>query len=287
MNGLKALVQDSTRPRTRNEREIAGYRDVLNTIHESYDYIPLKPSMILQLHRDLFKFEGYDIGGKYKAADNIIEEEDDKGNKFVRFQPMPAWETPEAMDILCDAFDTALATEQIDPLLLIPMFVLDFLCVHPFNDGNGRMSRLLTLLLMHRSVYIVGKYISIEKLIEKTKEEYYESLQQSSFGWYEEQNDYEPFVHYMLGIIVAAYREFSSRVRLLTTEKMSKSERVREIIRGTVGTITKSEILERCPDISQMTVQRALAELLETEQIVKIGGGRYTKYTWNNDKEGD
>ena len=259
---LKALVQDSTRPRTRNEREIAGYRDVLNTIHESYDYIPLKPSMILQLHRDLFKFEGYDIGGKYKAADNIIEEEDDKGNKFVRFQPMPAWETPEAMDILCDAFDTALATEQIDPLLLIPMFVLDFLCVHPFNDGNGRMSRLLTLLLMHRSGYIVGKYISIEKLIEKTKEEYYESLQQSSFGWYEEQNDYEPFVHYMLGIIVAAYREFSSRVRLLTTEKMSKSERVREIIRGTVGTITKSEILERCPDISQMTVQRALAELL-------------------------
>lgn len=284
---LKALVQDSTRPRTRNEREIAGYRDVLNTIHESYDYIPLKPSMILQLHRDLFKFEGYDIGGKYKAADNIIEEEDDKGNKFVRFQPMPAWETPEAMDILCDAFDTALATEQIDPLLLIPMFVLDFLCVHPFNDGNGRMSRLLTLLLMHRSGYTVGKYISIEKLIEKTKEEYYESLQQSSFGWYEEQNDYEPFVHYMLGIIVAAYREFSSRVRLLTTEKMSKSERVREIIRGTVGTITKSEILERCPDISQMTVQRALAELLETEQIVKIGGGRYTKYTWNNDKEGD
>lgn len=284
---LKALVQDSTRPRTRNEREIAGYRDVLNTIHESYDYIPLKPSMILQLHRDLFKFEGYDIGGKYKAADNIIEEEDDKGNKFVRFQPMPAWETPEAMDILCDAFDTALATEQIDPLLLIPMFVLDFLCVHPFNDGNGRMSRLLTLLLMHRSGYIVGKYISIEKLIEKTKEEYYESLQQSSFGWYEEQNDYEPFVHYMLGIIVAAYREFSSRVKLLTTEKMSKPERVKEIIRGTVGTITKSEILERCPDISQMTVQRALAELLETEQIVKIGGGRYTKYTWNNDKEGD
>lgn len=284
---LKALVQDSTRPRTQNEREIAGYRDVLNTIHESYDYIPLKPSMILQLHRDLFKFEGYDIGGKYKAADNIIEEEDDKGNKFVRFQPMPAWETPEAMDILCDAFDTALATEQIEPLLLIPMFVLDFLCVHPFNDGNGRMSRLLTLLLMHRSGYIVGKYISIEKLIEKTKEEYYESLQQSSFEWYEEQNDYEPFVHYMLGIIVVAYREFSSRVRLLTTEKMSKPERVREIIRGTVGTITKSEILERCPDISQMTVQRALAELLETEQIVKIGGGRYTKYTWNNDKEGD
>ena len=279
---LKALVQDSTRPRTRNEREIAGYRDVLNTIHESYDYIPLKPSMILQLHRDLFKFEGYDIGGKYKAADNIIEEEDDKGNKFVRFQPMPAWETPEAMDILCDAFDTALATEQIDPLLLIPMFVLDFLCVHPFNDGNGRISRLLTLLLLYRSGYIVGKYISIEKLIEQTKEIYYESLQLSSAGWHENKNDYEPFVKYMLGVIVAAYRDFSSRVSLLTTQGMSKPDRVKEIIRATLGPITKTEILAKCPDISQVTVQRALADLVDKGDIVKLGGGRYTKYIWNN-----
>ena len=181
---LKALVKDTTRPKSRNEQEIAGYRDVLNTIHDNHDYIPPKPSIILQLHRDLYKFEGFDIGGKYKTADNIIEEEDLAGNKSVRFQPMPAWATPEAIEELCKALDEALTTEQIDPLILIPMFVLDFLCIHPFNDGNGRMSRLLTLLLLYRAGYIVGKYISIEKLIENTKELYYDCLQQSSVNWH-------------------------------------------------------------------------------------------------------
>lgn len=279
---LRALVKDTTRPKTRNEREIAGYRDVLNTIHESHDYIPPKPSIILQLHRDLYKFEGFDAGGKYKAADNVIEELDTFGNKFVRFKPVPAWETPKAIEELCKAYEEALATEQIDPLILIPMFILDFLCIHPFNDGNGRMSRLLTLLLLYRAGYIVGKYISIEKLIETTKESYYECLQLSSHKWHEGENDYEPFVQYMLGVVVAAYREFSSRVSLLTTEGMSKPDRVKEIIRTTLGPITKTEILAKCPDISQVTVQRALADLVETGQITKIGGGRYTKYTWNN-----
>lgn len=279
---LKALVKDTTRPRTRDEREIAGYRDVISTIHESHDYIPPKPSIILQLHRDLYKFEGYEIGGKYKTADNIIEEEDAEGNKFVRFKPMAAWETPEAIEELCKAYEQALATEQTDPLILIPMFVLDFLCIHPFNDGNGRMSRLLTLLLLYRAGYIVGKYISIEKLIETTKASYYECLQLSSLKWHEEENDYEPFVKYMLGVVVAAYREFSARVSLLTTGGMSKPDRVKEIIRTTLGPITKTEILKKCPDISQVTVQRALADLLESGQITKIGGGRYTKYTWKN-----
>ena len=279
---LKALVKDSTRPRTRNEREIAGYRDVLNTIHENHDYIPPKPSIILQLHRDLYKFEGMDIGGRYKTSDNIIEEQDSEGNKSVRFRPMPAWETPEAIEKLCQSYDEALNSENIDALIIIPMFVLDFLCVHPFNDGNGRLSRLLTLLLLYRSGYIVGKYISIEKLIEQTKEIYYESLQLSSSGWHENKNDYEPFVKYMLGVIVAAYREFSSRVSLLTTQGMSKPDRVKEIIRSTLGPITKTEILAKCPDISQVTVQRALADLVDKGDIVKLGGGRYTKYIWNN-----
>ena len=276
---LKALVKDSTRPRTRNEREIAGYRDVLNTIHENHDYIPPKPSIILQLHRDLYKFEGMDIGGRYKTSDNIIEEQDAEGNKSVRFRPMPAWETPEAIEKICQSYDEALNSENIDALIIIPMFVLDFLCVHPFNDGNGRLSRLLTLLLLYRSGYIVGKYISIEKLIEQTKEIYYESLQLSSAGWHENKNDYEPFVKYMLGVIVAAYRDFSSRVSLLTTQGMSKPDRVKEIIRAT---LTKTEILAKCPDISQVTVQRALADLVDKGDIIKLGGGRYTKYIWNN-----
>lgn len=279
---LKALVKDSTRPRTRNEREIAGYRDVLNTIHENHDYIPPKPSIILQLHRDLYKFEGMDIGGRYKTSDNIIEEQDAEGNKSVRFRPMPVWETPEAIEKLCQSYDEALNSENIDALIIIPMFVLDFLCVHPFNDGNGRISRLLTLLLLYRSGYIVGKYISIEKLIEQTKEIYYESLQLSSAGWHENKNDYEPFVKYMLGVFVAAYRDFSSRVSLLTTQGMSKPDRVKEIIRATLGPIAKTEILAKCPDISQVTVQRALADLVDKGDIIKLGGGRYTKYIWNN-----
>jgi Fic family protein len=235
---LKALVKDKTTPRSRSEREIAGYRDVLNTIHESHDYISIRPNLILQLHRDLYKFEGYDIGGKYKSADNIIEEEDEQGNKRVRFKPVPAWETPEALENLCTEFNKAIDQGKADPLLLIPMFILDFLCIHPFNDGNGRMSRLLTLLCLYRAGYIVGKYISIEHLIEKTKDSYYECLQESSEAWHEEENDYIPFVQYMLGIVVAAYRDFTTRVKTLTASGIPKPDRIAQLFKETYGEIT-------------------------------------------------
>lgn len=282
---LKKLVQDKTTPRTRNEQEIAGYRDVLSTIHESFDYIPPKSSMILQLHRDLYKFSGMSYGGNYKTSDNVISETDAQGNKTVRFQPLPAWETPEAMDNLCRAYEEAVGAGEMDPLLLIPMFILDFLCIHPFNDGNGRMSRLLTLLLLDRAGYIVGKYISIEKLIEESKETYYEALQQSSQGWLEEENDYAPFVRYTLGVVAAAYREFSTRVQALAVSGMCKPDRIREIIKGTLGKITKADIIKQCPDISQITVQRTLADLQKSGEILKLSGGRYTAYVWNREKE--
>ena len=281
---LKKIVLDKTTPRTRNEQEIAGYRDVLATIHESYEYIPLRPTMILQLHRDLYKFSGMSIGGSYKNSDNVIAETDASGNRFIRFQPVPAWETAQAIDMACQAYDQAVQSGA-DPLLIIPMFILDFLCIHPFNDGNGRMSRLLTLLLLYRSGYIVGKYISIEKIIEQSKETYYETLQQSSAGWHENENDYAPFVRYLLGTIVAAYRDFSTRVQLLITSGMSKPERIRELIKSTLGKITKTEIMEKCPDISQVTVQRTLIELQKKGEILKLSGGRYTAYIWNRENE--
>ena len=282
---LKKLVQDKTTPHTRNEQEIAGYRDVLATIHESFDYIPPKSSLILQLHRDLYKFSGASYGGNYKTVDNVIAETDTQGNKSVRFQPLPAWEAPEAMDDLCRAYEEAVGQGEMDPLLLIPMFILDFLCIHPFNDGNGRMSRLLTLLLLYRAGYIVGKYISIEKLIEESKETYYEALRQSSQKWHEEANDYAPFVRYTLGVVAAAYRDFSTRVQALAASDMSKPDRIREIIKGTLGKITKAEIIEQCPDVSQITVQRTLADLQKSGEILKLGGGRYTSYIWNREKE--
>lgn len=282
---LKKIVRDKTMPKTRSEKEIAGYRDVLATVHESHDYIPPRPSMILQLHRDLYKFTGKSIGGSYKNSDNVIAEELSDGTKRVRFRPIPAWETPEAMDRLCSSFEEAVNGAEMDPLLLIPMFVLDFLCIHPFNDGNGRMSRLLTLLLLYRAGYTVGKYISIEKIISDSKETYYEALQDSSFDWHEGKNDYAHFVRYMLGVVVAAYRKFESRAALIVDSDYSKPDRVREVIKGRIGPITKSEIMEECPDVSQITVQRALGDLLKRGLIVKLGGGRYTKYIWNHEKE--
>ena len=282
---LKKIVRDKTMPKTRSEKEIAGYRDVLAMIHENHDYIPPRPSSFLQLHRDLYRYSGMAIGGSYKTVDNIIQETDEEGNKFVRFKPVPAWETPEAMERLCEAFSDALKNAEYDPLILISMFILDFLCIHPFNDGNGRMSRLLTLLLLYRAGYIVGKYISVEKMIEQSKESYYEALWESSQNWHEENNDYAPFVRYMLGVVVAAYRDFSSRVQLLTTNDLSKPERVREIIKDTLGKVTKAEIMQKCPDIAQITVQRALNELVKSGQIIKLSGGRYTAYVWNREKE--
>lgn len=282
---LKKIVMNKTTPRGRSEREIAGYRDVLNTVHENYDYIPIRPGMILQLHRDLYKFSNTSIGGSFKSSDNGIAEELPDGTKRVRFQPVPAWETPEAVDALCNALQEAAADPELDPLLLIPMFVLDFLCIHPFNDGNGRMSRLLTLLLLYRSGYFVGKYISIERLIADSKGTYYEALQDSSAGWHEGHNDYLPFVRYMLGIVAAAYREFAYRVDILVTKGLSKPDRVREIVRNTTGRVTKTQIRTQCPDISQKTVERALAGMLKNGEILKIGGGRYTSYAWNWEKE--
>ena len=282
---LRKIVRDKTMPKTRSEKEIAGYRDVLSTIHERYEYIPVKPSIILQLHRDLYKFSGLSTGGQFKNSDNRIVEIQPDGSEYVRFDPLHAWEVPGAVDSICEAYDLALGNSEIDPLLIIPMFILDFLCVHPFSDGNGRMSRLLTLLLLYRADYDIGKYISIEKLIADSKTTYYEVLQECSQGWHEGTNEYAPFVSYLLGIIIAAYKDFESRMSLVAVKGVSKPDRVRDVIRQNVGQITKSEIMEKCPDISQITVQRTLAEMLENKEITKIGGGRYTSYVWNGDKQ--
>lgn len=282
---LKQIVRQKTMPKTLSEKAIAGYRDVLATIHESHEYIPVRSNMILQLHRDLYKFSGNDFGGNFKNSDNTITETLPDGTKRVCFDPVPAWETPETMNRLCDSFAQAMNTQTMDSLLLIPMFILDFLCIHPFNDGNGRMSRLLTLLLLYKAGYMVGQYISIEKLISDTKENYYSALQLSSDGWHEEENNYAPFVEYMLGVVVAAYRDFTDRVEILVEKGVSKPDRVREVIKGTIGKITKAEIMKQCPGISQTTIQRSLNELLKNEDIIKIGGGRYTSYVWNREKE--
>ncbi len=275
---LEALVMEKAEPQNRSEEEIAGYREVLATVHDSYEYISIRPNNILQLHRDLYGFSSSDTGGRFKNTDNVIAESDKDGKQRVRFAPVPAFQTAEAIEALCSEFNSAIDRSEYDPLLLIPMFILDFLCIHPFNDGNGRMSRLLTLLLLYRSGYIVGKYISMEMLIEKTKETYYEALQNSSIGWHDNTSDYTSFVRYYLGVVLKGYNDFQDRVEHLKYRKISKTERVKAVFEKKLGIIKKSDIATLCPDISETTIERSLKELLESGYIEKVGKGRATGY---------
>lgn len=275
---LEELVNQKAEPRNRSEQEITGYREVLATIHESYEYITPKPNIILQLHRELYSYSQGANGGSYKNSDNIIAETNPEGQQKTRFIPVPAFQTSEIMNELCNKFLEAWNAGRMDKLLLIPIFILDFLCIHPFNDGNGRMSRLLTLLLFYKAGYIVGKYVSMEMLIEKTKETYYEALQGSSVGWHENRNSYESFVKYYLGILLKAYNEFESRVEYLRNRSISKPERIKAVIDKKVGKITKKEIMELCPDISKVTIERTLTDLVKNEYIAKVGAGPSTAY---------
>jgi Fic family protein len=280
---IAELVKLKAAPRNRNENEIAGYRDVLAMIHESYDFITISPNIILQLHRDLYAYSPSSLGGQFKNSDNQIEEIDAEGNAVIRFRPVPAFETPLAMENLCEAYSKEIEQGEIDPLILIPAFILDFLCIHPFNDGNGRMSRLLTLLLLYRSGYIVGKYISVEMLIEKTKYTYYDALKACSADWHEGTNDYLPFVRYYLGVVLNAYKEFASRIEYLSIKSLSKPQRIESVLKNHLGSMTMSELQSRCPDISYSTMSKTLNALQANGKIKRISAGRYSEYVWSHD----
>jgi Fic family protein len=278
---FRKLVGQKTTPRNRNEREILGYRDVLATIHESHDAIPLTPSVILQLHRDLYHHLQPGIGGVWKATDNVIAQTDADGNRSVRFAPAPAFETPMAMESLCAALRRTEEERRFDPLLVSALFVLDFLCIHPFSDGNGRMSRLLTLLLLYKAGYAVGKYISLEAMIERSKEAYYDALQASSENWHEGKNDPMPFLDFFLQIVLGGYREFESRIEKVLDNPASKATRIRTLFDERPGRIRKKDVLRLCPDISEAMVEKTLKSLLSTGYIRKLGAGPATSYAKN------
>lgn len=275
---VKQLYLEKTTPHNRDEEEIMGYRDVLNTIHENYEYIPLRSSYILQLHRDLYKYSEKSIGGRFKNTQNYITETHSDGTQFVRFTPLEPYETPDAVDAICESFNRAIDSCTVDSLVLIPIFINDFLCIHPFNDGNGRMSRLLTTLLLYRCGYVVGRYISIESKIEKTKTKYYEVLKQSGTDWHTADNDPTPFVKYLLGIILSAYRDFEDRVDIFD-EKLPAVELVRKAISNKIGKFTKSEIMELTPSIGKSSVENALNKLIQEKVIERHGNGKSTFYT--------
>lgn len=277
---LNQLFNDKTTPRNRDENKIIGYRDVLNTIHESNEYIPITSSVILQLHRDLLKKAGLSYAGSFKNTQNIIAETKADGSVITRFTPLAPFETPEAIERLCEAYENALLNEKVDALILIPTFICDFLCIHPFNDGNGRMSRLLTLLLLYKSGYTVGKYISIEKQIELTKDRYYDALEDSDQNWHEGKNDPTHFIRYMLQVILACYVEFEERVGLIGNNEISSSayDVVKAYVQNKVGKITSSDVVEHCPSVGRSSVLASLKKLSEEGFITRQGSGRSTYY---------
>lgn len=274
---LNELMNKKTEPRNRNEEEIAGYRHVLDIIHENYAYIEFNKNDILTLHNQLYSYSYVNYKGKFKTLDNTIMEVDALGNRKVRFQPVSSFETENYFDKMVEAYNKAVK-ENIPALILIPVLIHDFLCIHPFDDGNGRMSRLLTLLLLYKFGYFVGRYISIEMLIEESKESYYEELKRSSEKWHTGENDEIPFIRYMLGVLLKAYEECDDRFNFIGNEKLTSPERVLSVIQRSLEPLSKKDIMILCPDISQRTIERALKELYDNSKIKQVGSGRSTKY---------
>ena len=271
---LKQLVADKTTPRNRAEEEIIGYRNVLNLVHENYDVLPVRSNYILQMHRDLLKFTNLSYGGQFKTTSNEIDMVLETGEKVVLFKPLEPYETPPAIEAICKNYQEALDKELVDELILIPCFLLDFLCIHPFNDGNGRMSRLLTLLLLYRSGYMVGQYISIEKAIADTKEAYYDALQKADQGWHEGTNDPKPFIRYMLSILLSCYKD----IAYASGAKSTSYDIVKAYTSERIGKFSKQEVLMGCPSLGSSSVESALKKLVEDGTLVRLGAGRKTQY---------
>jgi Fic family protein len=273
---IKALVEDKTTPQNRSEQEIIGYRNVLNTIHANYDDIPFTPNIIRQFHRDMLKH--IPDAGNWKGIDNSISERLPDGTETIRFQPTPAYQTAEAMLKLHEHFARQWQSGQIDRLVLIPAYVLDFLCIHPFRDGNGRMARLLSLLLLYQAGYDVGRYISLERLIENSKERYYATLHQSSQGWYEGAHSLLPWTDYFLGIVMAAYQEMEEGVGGLLTARGSKSDMVVQAIYSFFGEFSIKDIQHACPHVSIDLIRAILKQEKAKGSIVSLGRGPHAKW---------
>lgn len=274
---VRQLVEEKTTPKNRNEQEIAGYRDVLSTIHESFDAIPITQNYILQLHKMLYNHMNNPMAGRTKSVQNYISAEYPDGHRETLFTPLSPFETPDALDKICEEYNRVIGNMELEPLIAIPVFIHDFLCIHPFNDGNGRMSRLLTTLLLYRSGFYVGKYISLEAKIAKDKDLYYNALAQAQIGWYDGSEDKLPFIKYLLGTILSAYKDFQERFELVD-EKLTAVEIVRKATMYKIGRFTKQDIRELCPSLSLSSIEVSLRKLVEAGELKREGNGKGTCY---------
>lgn len=279
---IEALVLENTAPKNRSEQEIAGYRDVINLLHESGEHMPFSVNVILQMHSMLYRYLPGE-GGRWKMTDNeIIERNPDGTTKRVRFKPTTAVETPHSMESLVENYRQAITSHDKEPILLIPLTILDFLCIHPFTDGNGRISRLLTLLLLYHFDYEVGRYISLERIFEDSKETYYETLQASSKHWHEAKHNVFPWMNYFWGVLLRAYQEFEERVGTIQTSKGSKTEQIKNAIKRKVAPFSISDLESDCPGISRDMVRIVLRQLRDEGEIIPQGKGRGAKWIKKN-----
>lgn len=274
---IRQLVEEKTAPRNRDEQEIAGYRDALNIIHENFDAIPITRNYILQLHKVLYSHMNNPMAGQTKSVQNYISATYPDGHTETLFTPLAPFETPEALDRICDEYNRVIGNMEAEPLIVIPIFIHDFLCIHPFNDGNGRMSRLLTTLLLYRNGFYVGKYISLEAKIAKNKDLYYAALRQAQEGWREGTEDAVPFIKYLLGIILSAYRDFEERFSLVEQKKPAL-ETVRQATLSKIGRFSKQDIRELCPALSVSSIEGALRKLVAAGELKREGNGKNTCY---------
>lgn len=274
---IRQLVEEKISPKNRNEQEIAGYRDVLNIIHESFDAIPITQNYILQLHKILYSHMNNPVAGRTKTVQNYISATYPDGHVETLFTPLAPFETPEALDKICEEYNRVIGNMELEPLIAIPVFIHDFLCIHPFNDGNGRMSRLLTTLLLYRNGFYVGKYISLEAKIAQNKDLYYSALAASQSGWHEGSEDVVPFMKYMLGTILAAYKDFEERMAFVEP-KLSAFEMVTKASKFKIGRFTKQDIRELCPNISDSSIEGALRKMVASGELKKEGKGKNTCY---------
>lgn len=274
---IRQLVEEKTAPRNRDEQEIAGYRDVLNIIHENFDTIPITQNYILQLHKILYSHMNNPLAGHTKTVQNYICATYPNGHIETLFTPPAPYETPEALDRICEEYNRVIGNMELEPLIAISVFIHDFLCIHPFNDGNGRMSRLLTTLLLYRSGFYVVKYISLEAKIAKNKDLYYNALRQSQTGWHEGTEDVVPFIKYILGIILSAYKDFEDRFALVET-KLPALETVRLATQNKIGRFSKQDIRELCPALSISSIEGALRKMVDSGELKREGNGKNTCY---------
>ena len=274
---IKQLVEEKTAPRNRDEQEIAGYRDVLSIIHASYDAIPLSKNYILQLHKIMYSHMHNPMAGQTKNVQNYISATFPDGHSKILFTPLAPFETPEALDRICEEYNKVIGNMELEALIAIPIFIHDFLCIHPFNDGNGRMSRLLTTLLLYRSGFYVGKYISLEAKIAKNKDLYYAALSRAQHGWHEGTEDVVPFIKYLLGTILASYKDFGDRFAIVE-EKLPAIEIVRKASLNIIGRFTKQDIREQCPSLSLSSVEGALRKMVAAGELKREGAGKATRY---------